>query len=62
MALAPKTSGDSWISHDAGDLRIAQTRYTGHRLEARYPAFKINVVRNLLETTGRLPAAEGGAP
>jgi len=57
-----RTTGDSWISHDAGDLRIAQTRYTGHRLEARYPAFKINVVRNLLETTGRLPAAEGGAP
>lgn len=54
-----RTTGDSWISQEAGDLRIAQTRYTGHRFEARFPAFKFNVVRNLLETTGRLPTANG---
>lgn len=49
-----RSSGDSWISEANGDLQIAQTRYTGHRFTARFPAFKFNVARNLLETTGRL--------
>lgn len=57
-----RTTGDSWISQEAGDLRIAQTRYTGHRLEARFPAFKLNIVRNLLETTARLPTAKEATP
>lgn len=56
-----RSTGDSWISQEAGDLKIAQTRYTGHRFEARFPAFKLNIVRNLLQTTGRLPAPIGAS-
>ncbi len=54
-----RSTGDSWISQEASDLRIAQTRYTGHRFEARFPSFKLNILRNLLETTGRLPTTLG---
>lgn len=49
-----RSTGDSWISESGGDLQIAQTRYTGHRLGARFPPFKLNVLRNLLESTGRI--------
>lgn len=57
-----RTSGDAWITEEAGALRVAQTRYTGHRAEARFPALKLGVVRTLLETTGRLPMSGGEHP
>lgn len=56
-----RSSGESWISEADDALQIAQTRYTGHRFAARYPGFKLNVLRNVLETTGRL-AAQGATP
>lgn len=56
-----RSSGGSWIAESGGDLQIAQTRYTGHRFTARFPPFKLNVLRNLLASTGRI-TNQGATP
>ena len=56
-----RSSGDSWIAETDGVLQIGQTRYTGYRFAVRFPGFKLSILRNLLETTGRL-AAQGATP
>ncbi|MCY1061835.1 hypothetical protein [Nannocystis sp. SCPEA4] len=58
-AQRDRSSGDSWIAEEGGDLQIVQTRYTGYRAEVRFPPFKLNIVHNLLTTTGRLPSVNG---
>lgn len=52
-----RRAGDAWITVEGDDLRIAQTRYGGYRADARFPSFKLWVVRQILATTGRLAAA-----
>ena len=50
-----RSSGSTWISQQGDDLRADLTNYTGHRYTAPFPAYKLNIVTNLLRTTGRLP-------
>jgi len=52
-----RSSGSSWISEQDDCLRADLTHYTGYRLRAPFPGFKLNIVASLLRTTGRLPTA-----
>lgn len=50
-----RSSGSGWISEQGDDLRADLTNYTGYRQAAPFPAYKLNILANLLRTTGRLP-------
>ena len=52
-----RSSGSGWISEQGDLLRADLTSYTGYRQAAPFPGYKLNVVANLLRTTGRLPTA-----
>ncbi|NVJ04367.1 hypothetical protein HUW63_03805 [Myxococcus sp. AM001] len=59
--------GEGWIRNEAGRLVLVVTSYTARPEAARFPAFKLDVVRTLLTDLGRLPmnreldAPEGAA-
>jgi len=48
--------GEGWIRSEAGKLILVVTSYTARPETARFPSFKLDVVRTLLVDTGRLPA------
>jgi hypothetical protein len=48
--------GEGWIRGEAGKLVLVVTSYTARPEAARFPSFKLDVVRTLLVDTGRLPA------
>lgn len=50
--------GDAWIRDVDGELTLLLTTYTTRAEQARYPGFKLNVVRSLLVDVGRLPTAQ----
>ena len=50
-------AGSGWISEQGDDLRADLNNYTGYRQPAPFPAYKLNILANLLRTTGRLPTA-----
>lgn len=52
-----RSSGSSWIGEQDDSLRADLTNYTGHRFAAPFPAYKLNILANLLRTTGHLPSA-----
>lgn len=52
-----RSSGSGWISEQGDDLRADLTNYSGYRQAAPFPAYKLNILANLLRTTGRLPTA-----
>ncbi len=52
-----RRSGSGWISEQGDDLRADLNNYTGYRQPAPFPAYKLNILANLLRTTGRLPTA-----
>ena len=47
--------GEGWIRNEAGKLVLVVTSYTARPEAARFPAFKLDVVRTLLTDLGRLP-------
>jgi hypothetical protein len=47
--------GEGWIRNDAGKLVLVVTSYTARPDAARFPSFKLDVVRTLLTDLGRLP-------
>lgn len=56
--------GEGWMRAEGERLMLGVTTYTARPDGARYPSFKLDVVRSLLVDTGRLPmdlAGEGAA-
>lgn len=47
--------GEGWIRNEAGKLLLVVTSYTARPDAARFPSFKLDVVRTLLTDLGRLP-------